>query len=132
MKKYWNHIITFMVGICMAFSIWFYKGLFHSVMIRDTMAILSDGCFVTGIILTGFGLLMVLSNVGNFDMLTYGMRILISVFKTRTNEDKLGKSFYDYHMNKKGKVKNVSFILHVGILYLVSAAVFTTAFYKLN
>lgn len=132
MKKYWNYLITFIVGMGIALIIWCYKGLFSSTDVKETIIILSDGCFVSGVLLTGFGLLTAISNLGNFDMITYGFHNLINLFKANKIDDNLGKTFYDYHINKGRKTKNVSFILYVGILYLVLAAVFTAVFYKMN
>lgn len=132
MKKYWNHLITLIVGIGIVFVIWIYKGLFSSSDIRERIIILSDGFFVSGVLLTGFGLLTAISNLGNFDMITYGFHNLINLFKANKSYDSLGKTFYDYHINKGRKTKKVSFILHVGILYLVLGAVFTIIFYKMS
>lgn len=130
MKKYWNYLITFIVGIGIALIIWFYKGLFNSTDIRERVIILSDGCFVSGVLLTGFGLLTAISNLGNFDMITYGFHNLINLFKANKIDDSFGKTFYDYHIIKGRKRKKVSFILNVGILYMILGAVFTTIFYN--
>jgi len=132
MRKYCDHIITFIVGIGITLVIWYYRGLFSARNVKETMGILSDGFFVTGILFTCFGLLIVISNIGNFDMLAYGLQNIINIFRSNKNKDKIGKTFYEYRINRSEKQKNVSFILHVGILFLVLATVFTSVYYKLS
>ena len=62
-------------------------------------AALSDGFFVTGIVIGGIGLLMLISKTGFFDMISYGLQGLLHLIPGMRIHRQ--ESFYDYKMARE-------------------------------
>lgn len=93
------------------------------------MAALSDGFFITGVLLASVGLLTWISSTGFFDMLSYGLRALTSLVPFKP--PKKPKPFYDYKMEREEKRKKpLNSMLIVGGAYLLLAVVFTVLYYN--
>ena len=94
------------------------------------MASLSDGFFITGVLLASLGCLTWISNTGFFDMLFYGMRGLMSLVPFKA--PKKHQAFYDYKMKRAEKRKKpLNSMLLVGGACLLIAVVFTLLYYNL-
>lgn len=78
---------------------------------------IADGCFVSGVIVGGLGILVLVSGEGFFDLLVYGTGILLKSF----TKNKSHESFIDYKQRKESERGNVKiwFIAAVGILFIV-------------
>lgn len=80
---------------------------------------LSDGFFVTGLIFTGFGLLLWISTTGVLDIITYGFKSLLYLF-TPYQKSKDEGGFYEYKLEKQAKRKSVPFeYLWLGIAWII-------------
>ena len=80
---------------------------------------LSDGFFVTGLIFTGFGLLLWISTTGVLDIITYGFKSLLYLF-TPYQKSKDEGGFYEYKLQKKAKRKEVPFeYLWIGVALVI-------------
>lgn len=94
------------------------------------MTSLSDGCFITGVLLAGVGFLTWISSTGFFDMLYYGCQSL-KVFVMPFKAPKKPKAFYDYKTERATKRKKpLNTVLLVGLAYLALAALFTMLYYN--
>lgn len=75
--------------------------------------------FGIGIICAGFGLIVMASNGGAFEMLVYGTKRFISLFRKDPNKFKY-KTFYDYHAARSAEPKfSFAYMLIVGGVFLV-------------
>jgi hypothetical protein len=83
------------------------------------MQAVSDGFFVTGLIFTGFGLLLWISTTGVLDIITYGFKSLLYLF-TPYQKSKDEGGFYEYKLEKAAKRKAVPFeYLWLGLGWIV-------------
>lgn len=96
----------------------------------EVMRILSDSCFLSGILLAGLGLLIVASNGGAFDMLAYAVRVFFLRFKRDINKRKY-KDFYEYREEKKGEKRSMAFLLIVGLVFIALAILFLVLYYNI-
>lgn len=90
---------------------------------------LCDGCFTTGILLTGFGVIMYCANKGAFNLFgfgaKFGLNLILPIFgKNPWNADGEQETYYDYCMRKaEQEPKPVSHLLITGTVFLIAAAV---------
>ena len=92
--------------------------------LTKNMFILTNATFFTGALALAFGLLVLASNGGMFEMFVYGMRRFFSLFQRDINKIRF-KTFYDYHMYKSGQPKTP--LLHLviaGIFFLALSGIF--------
>ena len=98
--------------------------------VQRLMSSLSDGCFITGVMLASVGFLTWISSTGFFDMLYYGCHSL-KVFVMPFRAPKKPKSFYDYKLEREaGRKKPLNAVLLVGLAYLAIAALFTVLYFN--
>ena len=92
---------------------------------------LSDGCFVTGMLLLGAGALTWIGGSGFFDIFGYGVRSLPMLF-TPFKGPKRYATYYDY---KEAKARRrggpLYFLLICGAVFLLAAAVCLGMYYNL-
>lgn len=97
---------------------------------QRVMSCLSDGCFITGVLLAGIGFLTWISSTGFFDMLYYGFQSL-KVFVMPFKAPKKPKAFYDYKTERQTRRKKpLNSVLMVGLAYLALAALFAALYYN--
>lgn len=123
MKKYKGYLICLLIGLAMAIVIMLSKGIFAKNEFVDVMHILTDAFFVPGVLLVCFGLLILASNGGTFDMLSYGVLTLFNLFRKDMSKMK-HKTFYDYRTAKHEKDRSFLYIVLVGIFYILISMVF--------
>jgi len=90
---------------------------------------LCDGCFVTGVLLTGAGMILLCANHGAFNIFGFGARsglnLILPIFgqgPTKDNGER--ETYYEYCQRKAERgPKPVSHLLIVGGVYLVLAAI---------
>lgn len=120
-------LISFFVGI--AIALWFAasRNVFSGTLIKaDVVRYLSDGFFISGVMLTGAGLLVFCSRNGTFDMITYGVKLAVrTIFRTGENE-----SFYDYKQRLGEKVTPCAFLIIPGVVLLLISVILTSIFYQ--
>ena len=86
MKKLEKYIITLAIGLAIAFLIAVSKDIFNQESKKDIFHILSDAFFVPGIIITGVGLLVVVSNEGAFDGVAFAMIKFANLFTGKNDK----------------------------------------------
>lgn len=121
MKKLIKYIITIIIGLLIALLIANSKNVFSETNIKNVYHILSDSFFVPAVIITGFGLLIYVSNEGIFDGLTFAIMSFINIFKKRP--EKKYDSFYEYKERKKANKMQVKFVLISGLIIMAIAVV---------
>ena len=121
MSNFLKYLITSLVGLSIATIIIFSKGILTVETTAQVMAILCDAFFAPGVIFVCFGLIVVASNGGAFDMLSYGVSLIFVLLKKNIKERKY-KDFYEYSQAKKEKRKgksSITFILIVDIAFIM-------------
>ena len=92
---------------------------------------LSDGCFVTTVLMGGMGALVWVSTTGFFDIFTYAGKSLLVLFSPMKQPEKL-KKFYEYKADKDEKRKKADFtLLSVGAAYLLLSFAFLGGYYAM-
>lgn len=118
-KKY---LITISVGIALTFGIALLRKLSSATELVEIMLILCDSFFVTGILLTCLGLLVVSSNLGAFDMLVYGMTSFIDYFRKKS--ERKYETFYDYRVSREKNKGSFAYLLIIGVCFIIVSLIF--------
>lgn len=128
MKKYLGYIITFIVGLFMIFGILLAKDIFQVKGKEEIYHILTDAIFVPGVLITGYGILVMANNEGAFDMLTYGVIKLFDLFKRDLTKVK-HRTFYDYRQAKRDSKNDFGYLIIVGVSFIVVSLIFYYLYY---
>ena len=124
-----SYAVTALIGLAMALCVSFIKSLYWLDDTTEVMKALSDCFSVPGLILICFALLVVCSNGGAFDMLTFGVKKVALLLK-QTLSEKDRESFYEYRKRKQENKRSFAYILIVGAAYLAIGVVFLAIFYS--
>jgi hypothetical protein len=127
MKKY---IITSTIGLVIAILIALSKDVFGQSELKNVHHILCDAFFVSGTCITCYGLLVFSSNEGTFDMLVYGVKKFVGLFKDKTYTEK-HKTFYDYKQALGEKKISFAYLIYVGLALIGISMIFLLAYYNL-
>jgi len=112
--------IPSLLGIVIACSVASYRGFSFT---QPNASYWSDGFFVSGILFTGFGALMLIATVGLFDMISYGFHSLLHRF---TN-----KAFYDFKIDREARRGKPQFhILLIGLVFFMLSLACLALYYR--
>lgn len=116
--------IALAAGAALALVIALLRGMGGSHTLRQNAGILSDGFFVSGIMLSGVGGLMAISGKTDFfDMFSYGFKSLLVMF-TPFKKPENHPRFYEYKMQRREKRKEPRmFLLYAGLTLIAAAVV---------
>lgn len=125
MKRHMGKLISFLIGLLIfVFGLWFQDvSQIHD--IREWMKVLSNAALFSGVLLTGIGLLVLISEEGIFDGIRY---TISSLWASLRNEKKRYATYYDYIKREKKRSKASSMLIP-GVCYLLFAVIFTIVFY---
>ena len=123
MKTIYKYLITGGIGLLIAFAVAVSKNIFFANELVDVIEILIDSFFVPGILLFCFGLLVLATNGGTFDMLTYGMARFISLFRKDHNDVKF-KTFHEYTLAKHEENRPFGYLVFVGLIFIIISIIF--------
>ncbi len=121
MRSWLKYLVTMVIGLAAAAWMTCSWGLFDQTVAAGAFRILSDAFFVVGAVLTGAGLLVLFTNEGAFDMLAFGGKTLVSMFRKDNGQKRT--TFYDYSMKRAEKKVPFGFLLICGVIYLALAVV---------
>ena len=125
------YVITLVVGLVISIPLAYYRGLGTAENTAYACRYLSDGLFVAGVLLTGFGMMVWISTTGFFDMFSYAGHSLLVLFSS-LRSPKEHESFYDYKMKKEEKRGQAKpYILIVGIGFILAALVCLFLYYNI-
>ena len=120
-EKLISFLTSTVIGLGISFAITYWRGVFESDGASQILNAISDGAFVTGILYTGFGLLLLISHEGILDIFGFGFKSLVYLFTPR-KIDKKATDYYEYRMKKKeeraGKKVNIN-ILPIGVGFIL-------------
>lgn len=127
-KRPWvNWIVSIIIALLIAFFfIAANQGFAGTLSGTDRTRVISDGFFVSGVLVGGCGLMVFVSRKGSFDIISYGVKAAIRIiFKT---ED--GESYYDYKQRKAEKVTPCAHMIVPGAFMLLISALYVWMFYQ--
>jgi len=127
-KRFWiKWVVTLGIGLVIVFLfIAANKGFAGTLSTQELMRVLSDGFFVSGILVCGCGLMMFVSSKGAFDSIAFGVKAAIRII-FKTDE---GESYYDYKQRKAEKTTSCMHLIVVGAVLLVVSVIFVGLFYQ--
>lgn len=129
-KNIVQSLIAAGVGLAIGLIVSFTRKLYWLDDAVSVLEALSD-CFVApGLLLILFGLLVICTNGGTFDMLGFGIRKAFSVFK-RSPSERDRETFYEYRARKQENKRSFGYLFVVGgiftavgfLFYLLSVAI---------
>lgn len=123
MKTLRNYLITTTIGLLIFLFVILIKDIFSQTDTKTILHIISDGLFVSGVLLTCSGLLTFTRNQGSFDMIFYGFSLMINKFRRDINARKY-KTFYDYREAQKEKKRSFAFICITGLCFIALSGLF--------
>lgn len=115
MKRHLGRLIVFLIGLALFLVNVFYQGLPSAA--RDWFRVLSNAALVPGVLLSGLGLLMRISDDGFFDGIRYSISSMISHLK---GTQKKYPSFYEYSQRQRKKSGAFDLLLP-GLIFLAVA-----------
>ena len=90
---------------------------------------LCDAFTVPGILLTGAGLLSLVSDLGAFDGIAFPVRKMLGQIRSEEKRAAMPKTYYDYVSARNGKRgKKPRSVLWAGLFYLALAGVFLAVY----
>lgn len=124
--------ITLAVGLLIAGLVACYRGFAFGADAAWNMRYLSDGCFVSTVLLCGVGGLVLISTATDFfDMISYGFKSLLVLF-TPLRKPSEHQSFFDYKTERAARrTKAQPFLLAVGLVFLAASFAFLGLYYAL-
>ena len=129
MKNWLKYVITAAIGFAMAALIIFTGGVFNQPTKADTIELLVNGFFVPGVIILGFGLLVVASNGGTFDMLVFGTKKFFDLFRKPHNR-RITDTFYDYRKAKQEHKGEFLYMILVGLGFIIVSLILLIFWYQ--
>lgn len=130
-KNLLKYGLTTMVGGLMVWAVLNLHGYVNAVETSERLRILADAFTIPGTVITLFGVLVILSNEGAFEgvsyILGYTFRMLIP---GRAGERPQKYADYVLQRREKGKVTGFGFLFVVGGVFLLLAILFTVLFFK--
>ena len=121
MKAYKKFFITMLIGLGAVALILWSKDILQQTAPVEIFHILTDAFFVVGTVITCAGLLVFSSNEGSFDMLVYGVKSFLDMFRKKSM--KKYDTFYDYRESRADKKLKFGFLLICGLMFLVISLV---------
>lgn len=115
MKKALNYIIPCLLCTAVVIVILVGRGAFVKSG-QELMRDLSDAFSVPGIVTLCFGLLVISTNGGTFDMLSFGVRKLFDLFKKDLTKVKY-RTFYDYRKAQQEKKRSFWHFIIIGAAF---------------
>lgn len=128
--RWWlPYVISFAVLAVLTVLVGWARGCFIETDIKEIVRCWCDAFSVTGILGVCFGLLVVGSNGGAFDMLAYGVRKLFSFLKKDPIDRKYG-GYYEYQQARREKKRSFWYLLISGGVYLLVGVILLFVYYK--
>lgn len=129
-SKIIRYAITVLIGVVMAVSVSFIKSLYWLNDTVEIVKVLSDCFSLPGLVLVLFALLVVCSNGGTFDMLTFGVKKVVLLLKRNLSE-RDRESFYEYRKRRQENKRSFAYIMIVGAVYLAIGIIFIAIYYSM-
>lgn len=117
MRAFKKYFITLIIGLLAVGCILWAKDILEQTELVSIFHILCDAFFAVGTLLTCAGLLVFSSNEGTFDMIVYGVKSFLDLF--RPVSKKKYETFYDYKESRADQKVPFGFLVVCGLFFLV-------------
>lgn len=115
------------IGLVVFFAVLLSAGIFGADSAKAVLGMLSDGAFVSGVLLSGIAGLSFAASKGMYDVFGYGIGTLKSHFDLKKN--KRAESLYDYKQKKDAERRGwLKETLFVGLGFLALAGIFLVVY----
>ena len=114
-KKYF---ITILVGIVMVILIAITRGIFSVENNKEILFILSDACAIPGIFILAAGILVMVSNEGLFNGITYGFKSLAKALKKNPDERRM-EEYHEYYRKKTENKISFGHLILTGVSLII-------------
>lgn len=122
--KWREYIIKAVIMVIITIIIIATKDITNQENAKDVLTILVDAFTVPGIIFVCFGTLIFCANGGTFDMLAYGCRTVLALFKSNPRDEKY-RNFREYKEAKAEHPKKfASYLICGGAFVLIGLILF--------
>ena len=131
-KRSWKpYAVVAAIALAITAAVAVYQGLAPGLGAALTCRFLSDGFFVSGLLLTGFGGLVWVSTTGFFDIFSYGFKSLLVLFSPMKKPHEHEK-FYEYKLAKDAKRGKPQYsLLVVGLACVALSLICLMLYYNL-
>ena len=129
-SKIIRYAITVLLGFAIVVCVSFIKSLYWLNDTVEIVKVLSDCFSLPGLVLVLFALLVVCSNGGTFDMLTFGVKKVVLLLKRNLSE-RDRESFYEYRKRRQENKRSFAYIMIVGAVYLAIGIIFIAIYYSM-
>ena len=130
--RWWiRYLITIFVLAVFTVLVAWARGVFSAADEKELFRYLSDAFAVPGILAVCFGLLIIVSNGGAFDIFAYSLRVFFRLFTRDPIERKYG-GYYEYRKAKQENKRTFWYLVIVGAVYLLIGVVFMLVFMAKN
>ena len=128
-----NKVMPYVTNVSVALALFVLcavsNGLFSAETQVELVKILCDCFTVPGVFMTGFGLLSLIASTGAYDIMSYGVSYLISMFIRHRER---AESFYDYKLERAEKRKKWgAHTLIVGLVCFMAGLICLAVYYSI-
>ncbi len=119
-RKLREWLVCFAVALAICAIVILYE---HETMEWSVARMVCDGCFVSGVILAGFGVLVWVASFGGFNAIGYGVYLLTRIFSPSRARFEERMSYLEYCQSREKKDKMPICILVTGVVFLAVSAI---------
>lgn len=121
-RPLWKFLLNVAIGLGLAMLVSASRGVFSAETSAEACMYLSDGFFVAGAILFGWGCLRWTYNGGVMDGLTFTFKLAVARIRREYEEDR--KTFGEYREEREKKSLSPKYLLLSGLVHLAIALIF--------
>lgn len=124
-------LISFIVTTCIAGLSVLFQVVSGIKFEEDGLRIMCNATFAAGILVACFYVLVILSNNGAYDLLTYSIKLVwYNTFYKNVRNSKLSASYAEYREEKRGKKHSRTSFMIVGALpYIIAGIILSIPFW---
>lgn len=122
--------ITAAVGAGMALTVLDLHGFSAAASLTEKYRILADAFTIPGVIILLSGVLVLISNEGMFEGLSYVVSYAVKMLIPGGNKDQERYADYVERKREKGPVRGIGFLFVAGGVFMAAALVFIALFYS--
>lgn len=120
---YIKYIIVALIGIAIVFGYFLIYGLFDLTELDEILKCVCDGLTIAGIAISGSGLLLLVSNLGAFDGLTYSVTSIFSMRWPGKYNLSEHETYQEYTERKRKKKVRTDYLIITGVSFLLLALI---------
>ena len=128
-KNFLKYSITAMIGAVFASLVIELHAYADAEAWSERFRILSDACTIPGVVILGIGALVMISNEGFFNGISYAVQYAVSMLIPGSNKKYEKYGDYVERKQEKGPIRGIAFLFVVGGVYLALGVLFTVLFY---